>query len=301
MKHWSVVPSRALALATCAVLWSPRAHAGDPTNADCVAANEAALKAGNEHRLRADRNQLLVCASATCPTDIRMECVRRVGEVNAAIPTIIFDVKDAAGNDLTAVKVTMDQEVLAERVEGIALSIDPGEHNFVFETAGQPTLTKRFVIREAQKGRRETIRFGTPTTAPSLTLTQQPTGAQSPPDNPPVTLARQGLGTQKILALVVGGIGVVGLGVGTAAGVLALSQKSDAQGLCPSTSCPTQAGVNKWSDAASTGNVSTIGLIVGGVTLAGGAVLWFTGPSSSRGSTTQVGFGPGFLQVRGTW
>jgi hypothetical protein len=141
------------ALAASAVLWSPQLRAANPTTADCLTASEASLESGNEHHLRGERNQLLVCAAASCPADIRKECVRRVDEVNAAIPTITFEAKDGSGADVSAVKVTMDSEVLAERLEGTALSIDPGEHTFTFETAGQPAVTRKLVIPGTTDGR----------------------------------------------------------------------------------------------------------------------------------------------------
>jgi hypothetical protein len=118
--HW-LPPSIVLGVG----LATSPAHADDPTTADCLGANEAALKSGNEHHLRAERGHLLVCASASCPADVRSECLRRVDEINAAIPTVIFEAKDGAGGDLSAVRVTMDGEVLAERLEGTALSINP--------------------------------------------------------------------------------------------------------------------------------------------------------------------------------
>ena len=46
--------------------------------------------------------------------------------------------------------------------------------------------------------------------------------------------------------------------------------------------------------------IADVGFIVGGVGLVGGAVLWFTAPSGSAAGT-QVGLGPGVLQVKGTW
>ncbi len=260
------------------------ALAADPTTADCLSASDASLKSGNQHKLRAERSQLLVCAASTCPADIRKDCVSRVDEVNRQIPTIIFAAKDAAGADLSAVKVTMDGEVLTERLEGTGLSIDPGEHAFTFDTAGQSPVTKTLLIQEAQKDRREVITFGTP-----------------PPASPPANEQSPGMGTQKVLAIVAGGIGVVGLGLGTVFGVMAGSQKNAAQSACASNPCSTQDGANKWGTAVSTGNISTVGFIVGGVGVAGGAILWFTAPSSSSGASTQVGLGPGILQVKGTW
>jgi hypothetical protein len=261
------------------------AQAADPTTADCLSASEVSFKLGKEHKLRAKRHELLVCAAPSCPADIRKDCIGRVDVVNAQIPTIIFQVKDRSGGDLTAVKVAMDGEVLADRLEGTALSIDPGEHAFTFETAGQAPVTKKLVILEAQKERREVITLGTQTAETPVTAT------------PPEAKENRGLGAQKIVSIVAGGVGVVGLGLGTAFGIMAMSSKSDAQNVCPN-HCTTADGLSSWSDAASAGNISTVGFIIGGVGIAGAAVLWFTAPKSS---TTRVGFGPGSLQLKGTW
>jgi hypothetical protein len=278
------------------------ARAGDPTTADCLSASDASLKFGNQHKLRAERAQLLLCAASTCPADIRKECLSRVDEVNAQMPTIVFSARDASGADLSAVKVTLDGEVLAEHLEGSALAVDPGEHTLTFETAGHPDVTKKLMIIEGEKERRELITFG----APSGVSPPEGGAGQSAQGAPEGGAAGQGgLGTQKVLALVAGGLGVVGVGVGAVFGVMAMSKKSDAQNSCPGpgTACATQNGVSKWSDAASAGNVSTIGFIVGGVGLAAAGVLWFTAtaPSASAATAAQVGLGPGGIQVKGTW
>lgn len=277
------------------------AHAADPTNADCLAASEASLKAGNAHHLRAERSELLVCSSSNCPSDIRKECLHRVDEVNAAIPTVIFQAKDGVGNDLVAVRVTLDGEVLAERLEGTPLSIDPGEHTFVFETPGQPSVQKHFVIQEGQKDQRESIAFGTPILAPPQAGPPQGsafapgTPSSSTPDN------GEGLSTPKIVAIVAGGVGVVGLGVGSAFGLVAISKKSDAQNACPG-ECADQAGVGKWRDAKSAAQVSDVAFVVGAVGLGAAAVLWFVvkSPPASE-ATAQVGFGLGSVELKGAW
>jgi len=259
------------------------ARAANPTTADCIAASDASLTAGNEHKLRAERSQLLACAALGCPSDVRKECMRRVEEVNTQIPTIIFAAKDGRGNDLGAVKVTMDGELLTSRLEGTALSIDPGPHSFTFETPGEPPVTRSLLIQEAQKERREVIVFGAPPTTPT-----------SPAETP------RALGAQRLVALVAGGVGLVGLGVGGVSGAVALSDKSDAQTLCPTSRCPTQAGLTKWQSTATAANVSTAAFIVGAVGVVGAAVLWFTAPGP-RGASAQVGVGLGTVQVAGTW
>src|SRR5580693_3270550 len=104
------VPSATLVLAAlvASALTTSHARAADPTTADCLNASESAIRLRSDHKLRAAREQLLVCSLAACPTDIRAECARRVEIVNGSIPTIVFETKDAAGNDLANVKVTLD-------------------------------------------------------------------------------------------------------------------------------------------------------------------------------------------------
>jgi hypothetical protein len=229
--------------------------------------------------------------------------VRRVDETNAEIPTIIFLAKDGSGADITAVKVTIDGELIADHLEGSAVSIDPGSHTFAFEAADRPALTKRLVILESQKERREAIVFG-PTPAP---LASPAPAAASPrpqlPSTPDLETSSGGprLGAQRVLALVAGGIGVIGLGIGTAAGAVALNEKSNAARVCPKNPCTSPDGQNKWKDAASTGNVSTIGFIAGGAAVVGASLLWFTAQGPTGDQSVQVGLGLGAVQVKGTW
>jgi hypothetical protein len=277
----------------------------DMTKEQCIDANGKAQDLRREGKLSAARDALRTCASASCPAIVRDDCTKRLDDLERAQPTVIFEAKDGAGNDISVVKVTVDGLPFATRLTGTPLPIEPGEHTFTFEVSGQPTLQKKFVIRESEKGRRERITLGATDTATTRPASAS-SGAQSPASAPPLSAPppagpSSGLGAQRVLALVVGGIGVVGLGLGGAFGLVAISKKSDAENACPG-QCTDQSGVTKWSDAKSAGNISTVAFIVGGVALAGGAALWFTGSSeSSKGPSAQVGIGPGVVQVRGTW
>ena len=307
------IPSASAAAVIAMLLAVPLpVYAADPTTADCLNANNRSIDLRNNHRLRAARGQLLICAANNCPADIRKECTRRVDEVNGQIPTIIFEARDAAaGKDLSAVKVTMDGELIADRLEGTAISIDPGTHTFVFETAGQAPVTMAdVIIVQSKKDRRETITFGSPPvvvsgggggTGGGVVAGGGGTGGGGTGGEGGGGDKREGGGgAQKILGIVGVGIGVVGLGVGSVFGVMTLSKKNDAQNACPNR-CTTQSGVDMWNDATNTGNISTVAFIVGGVGLVGGAVLWLTAPSASGGASTQVGLGPSGLQVKGVW
>ncbi len=292
--------ARALEALLCSVallvnaLLCHSARAADPTTADCLAASEASVKAGNRHSLRAQRSQLLMCSASSCPADIRQECVHRVDDVNGAIPTIIFDAKDADGRDLSAVRVSMDGEVLAERLEGSALSIDPGEHRFVFETPGQPAIEKRLLIREAQKERRELISFGVLKRSSAAGAAPGVQGVATPATEP-------GLPTQKTVALLVGGAGAVGLIVGTVLGLQSKSKHDEAARLgCTGSTCPDENAAAVSRSARSTGNGSTAAFVIGAVGLASGAALWFTARPTNA-SQAQLGLGFGSVQVRGAW
>lgn len=281
------------------------ARAADPTTADCLAASESSLALRNQHKMRDARAQLLTCSAASCPADVREECARRVAEVNAAIPTVVFEAKDTTGNDLVAVKVTMDGQPIADRLEGTALSIDPGAHTFVFESTGQTNIQKQFVIREGEKDRRERIVFTSPSVATAPAAAPASVLASSPGTPPASGGISSGLGTRRLLAIVAAGVGVVGLGIGIGYGLSAMSKQDSANKACPNPQCPDRDGVNLWNQAVSSGNVSTVGFIVGAVGLAGGAALWLTAPHSSGESGekagTQVGLGFGTLQIKGAW
>jgi hypothetical protein len=259
----------------------------DGTKQQCADANLHAQELRRDGKISATREALRSCAAPSCPALVRDDCTKRLDELEKAQPTLVFEATDGKGNDVSAVTVTMDGQPFAERLGGTPLAVDPGEHTFVFQAAGQPPLEKKIVVREGEKGRLERVSLGLP--APP---------AGEPPSASTSTVST-GFGTSKVLAVVAGAVGVAGVGVGSAFGLIAISKKNDAENACPNV-CRSSGDASKWSDAKSTGNISTIAFAVGGVALAAGVVLWVTAPSST-GPSAQVGIGPGSLQLAGTW
>jgi hypothetical protein len=288
-------------------LAAPGAQAAEPTTAQCLAASESSIALRNHHKLHDALKQLLVCSVASCPGDVRNECTRLIAAVNAAMPSIVFEAQDAAGNDLAAVTVTMDGQPLTERLDGSALSIDPGEHAFSFSAAGRPKVEKRFVLREGEKARRERIVLASlPAPAAPAPVAAAPPMVTSPAEQPAAAEPSGGLGTQRIMAIVAAGVGVAGVGVGIGFGVHSMSKHDQAKTACPDAStCPDSNGVTLWHQAVIAGDVATLAFVVGAIGLGSAATLWFTatphsGPADSK-PTTQVGLGLGTLQLRGTW
>src|SRR5262249_41089849 len=95
-------------------------------------------------------------------------------------------------------------------------------------------------------------------------------------------------GTPRTIGFVLGGVGVVGLGVGIATGVVASSKASSAKTdptLCANKEC-SSAGRDAIKSAGTMATVSTIGFIGGGVALAAGAVLVLTSKSAPKKKDT---------------
>jgi hypothetical protein len=86
--------------------------------------------------------------------------------------------------------------------------------------------------------------------------------------------------SRKTLAYVAGGVGIVGLGVGTVFGLRTFSKKSDRDAACPGGICTSQAGIDLDSQARTAARTSTIGFGVGLVGLGVGTYLLLSAPKT---------------------
>jgi hypothetical protein len=260
---------------------------------DCLSANESSLQLSGEHRLRAALAQTLVCTAPTCPTQVREACRHRVDDLNRAIPTIVFFAKDSAGNDLTQVHVFMDGEPISDRLDGTALSIDPGRHAFTFEVAGAPPTRQSFLVGEGQKDRPETITIAAGASVPTLPLLRSPALPLLNPTETQGSATSSGLATERVVGLALGGVGVVGLGIGAVFGLLARSAWSNAKNACAgnTSSCPDPevATANSYRNSTLTdATISTADFIGGGLLIAAGAVVFFVGGHRERNAPVAV-------------
>lgn len=139
---------------------APSWAAPTPDPAACIVANEAGVRLRSEHKLSEAHAQLLRCLSAACPYDVRQECQRVSADVDAAMPTIVFEVKDTSGRILRDVNVAVDGQHLTDALDGTALQIDPGRHELTFVVGDLAPVKRRFVLNEGAKGRHETVVVG---------------------------------------------------------------------------------------------------------------------------------------------
>jgi hypothetical protein len=195
-------------------------------------------------------------------------------------------------------EVKLDGNPIDASVIGTPIPIDPGKHTIEASAKGKKTFTTSIDVSDRAK-------------SPSVEIPEleaQP-GAPSPPASsasnlpftPPPPEPKSSGGTQRTIgvALMVGG--VVGLGVGGWFGLETSSKWSDAKTHCTGLECD-RTGVELAKDAKTSGNISTIAFIAGGVLAAGGAALFFSAPKRSSASAgVQLGVGPHDVIVRATF
>ena len=164
---------------TSAAFGAPNAWAG--AGEQCAADYERAQELRRAGSLVVARTKLLGCASAACPTFITTDCRRWLDEVDGALPSVVFAAR-AAGRDLERVEVKVDGRLVASRLDGRAIALDPGKHRFTFVAPGHGQGRVDAIINEGSKHRLIAVdlaeRAGA-APAPPLTLERR-----SPPASP---------------------------------------------------------------------------------------------------------------------
>jgi hypothetical protein len=282
-----------------------------PAFADDAACLDAATKGQrfrDTHKLIEARAQLRICAAYACPPVVQSDCAGWLASVEKALPSVVVTAKDDAGASLIAVKVTVDGQPFATKLEGEAVPINPGSHTFHFEGPGGATIDQVVVAAEGEQNQRVAVVLtgkaplpGTPPSSPSATASG---GADGGASTTPPGASGAG-GAWKTIGWVAAGVGAVGVGVGAVFGVMAIgdhdSAKCNAQNVCFS---------GPLNDARTAATVADVGLIVGGALVAAGLGLVLFAPGGGSGEEHPAATavmapvaapGGGGLAVGGTW
>ena len=167
--------------------------------AACLAAHEDATSLLTQKKPHAAHDKFVACARAECPTVVRKECGEQLAIVEKDAPTVALEARDEAGMDTTTVKVTMDGAAIADRLTGAAIDVEPGEHLFRFEREDGKAIEQKVLVVEGEKNRKVVADFAT--------LVPKP-----PPGGEAVPVTPHEPKKVPVLAYVLGGVGVVGLG-----------------------------------------------------------------------------------------
>jgi hypothetical protein len=190
----------------------------------------------------------------------REKDVKRVlDEIDAVVGRIVITVDDPGAS------VRLDGKALENFVSGQSRRVDLGEHQVTADKPGKTTVVQNVVVH----GRQEyqlALRFAPP---------------PPPPDS----------SVPRTLALSFGGIGILAVGAGAVAGIVASVQNSQAAGNCfrGGGACGTK-GADKGRAAQTAATISTVGFSAGLGLVATGTLIYLLG-SAGSGPRPPAGLG----------
>lgn len=220
----------------------------------------------------------------------RAEAQRRADLLVSKLPSMILSVPAASRVD--KLEVTWDGKPSKEGAWGSAIPADPGEHEVGASAPGRKPWSVKVVVPSAGS---VTVEVPLLPIDPSA---QGPGKAASAP----VPF----WGTQRIAGVAVGSVGVAGLIVGAITGGLTLAKAGDMKAHCsPDVSYCDPTGLDLHKSATLLANVANAGLIVGGVALAAGVIVFVTAPKATTGEDDKpkvaVSVGAQGFSVKGAW
>jgi hypothetical protein len=199
------------------------------------------------------------------------------------------------------VGVSRDGVAIDPGVLGTAIPVDPGTHVIAASAVGKRSWSTNVVVGDHA----DRVSVSVPI-LPDEAHEAAPLAAAAEVQAPPPEAANKAPAdahspgsTQRIVAVVAASVGVVGVVVGSVFGVKAASTWSDAKKHCDPYPYCGESGQKLSNDAQTSGTISTIAFIVGGVGLVSGAVLWFTAPSHSSEAHATLDVGPGTIMMHG--
>ncbi|HTM43346.1 MAG TPA: hypothetical protein VL137_00250 [Polyangiaceae bacterium] len=213
---------------------------------------------------------------------VKVAKVRAVA-LKPRVPMLVFVVD----NPVPGLEVRRDGALIPQASWGSPLPVDAGDTQVIASAPGyhawQQTVSVPASLKEPWPVRVPTLEKEA-TTAPAVVA--PPPVAPAPVKPQPSKPANDG-STQRTVGLIVGGAGVVGLIVSGTLTILAANKKANSKDDCLPNS-PNQcspAGVSARQSATSLANVATVAGVVGGVAVAGGAVIYFTAPKSENATS----------------
>jgi hypothetical protein len=194
--------------------------------------------------------------------------------------------------------VTRDTAVVRDAQWGFAIPVDPGQHTISVGAPGKEVWQTMIEVQPGGTTRTVTVPVLKDAAGDSAAAGPARSEAAPARDRGATPPEDRGSG-QRIGGLIAMGVGAVGVGLGAFFGVQAMNKKDEAG--CDASACPTPASAGLYEDAQGAGTLSTIAFAVGGVALAGGAVLYLTAPSASESAGSalraQASVGPGLVTL----
>ena len=119
----------------------------------CVMAFKKAKEHEQSGKLQEAKDKLMSCAQAPCGSFVRQQCSSKYNQLEADTPSVVLIVTDPSGAPRADVQVRMDGQMFSNQLDGRALTVDPGMHEFTFSTDGSVFATQKIMIVQGQRNR----------------------------------------------------------------------------------------------------------------------------------------------------
>jgi hypothetical protein len=90
---------------------------------------------------------------------VRSKCVEWLPGVERALPSIVVAVKDRRGEDAVRAEVRIDGKIVARKLDGSAIPVDPGPHTLRVDLPGDRPSVKRIVVQQGEQFRKVSVSF----------------------------------------------------------------------------------------------------------------------------------------------
>ncbi len=182
----------------------------------------------------------------------------------------------APGADVDGLAIKRDGVAIGRAQWSASIPVDPGPHTLLVSAPNRVDAT---VQVDTPEGAERVAQI--PVLAPAPTKVEKPIEKPAPLTPPPPIEDPNKGNTQRIVGLVTGGVGIVGLGVGAVYGLMAKSKKSDSDAHCFAGDVCDSDGLVLRHEAGGRADVATVGFIAGGVLVAAGVVIYLVAPRAS--------------------
>lgn len=196
----------AATVGVCVVAFLPTVVAAQVEQAGCSEQHLQAQRARKDGKLLAAREHLLACSHEACMDVIEKDCAAWLQEVEESLPSVVVVARDPWGDETLDVRMLVDGEVVREALDAHAISVDPGEHLFRFESGNAPPVERTLIVREGEQNQRVEVQFGAGTPSAGVLDTERAA--------PPKTDEGRGP-TVRDLGWVLGGVGAASFLGGT--------------------------------------------------------------------------------------
>ncbi|HXI55572.1 MAG TPA: hypothetical protein VNO55_05910, partial [Polyangia bacterium] len=113
----------------------------------CQLAFADARQQASRGRLQKANRLFFQCADPVCGRALANECAARRAQLEPDIPSVVPVLTDREGRPVVEATVSIDGQPLAAQVDGRAVFVDPGLHEFTFTVDGQVVVTEALIAQ----------------------------------------------------------------------------------------------------------------------------------------------------------